>query len=296
MPILRERDIIKLLARRLPVGDDCAIIPYGKTHLVLTTDMLHRKSDFPFGVTAHAVGWRSAAASLSDIAAMGAKPIAVVVAIGAPRFEKAFIEELVEGIEDCCQQAGARYVGGDIDRHDELTIVTTALGKAKRPVLRSGAKVGHLVCVTGTLGRTAAALKLFKQRKSKKANALFKFMPRVAEGHVLAKFVSSMMDISDGVARSLYQLSEASQVGFRVAFKEIPICPEARELARHEKGILEMGLYTGEDFELLFTLPSNRLKQAEQACDFSVIGEVIQKGVWLEQNGLKRLEDRGFEH
>jgi len=296
MPDLRERDIIKLLAQRLGVGDDCAVIPYGKKKLVLTTDMLHRETDFPKGASAHAIGWRSAAASLSDIAAMGARPIAVLVALGAPNFEKAFIEGLIEGIQDCCKQAGARYAGGDLDRHTELTLVSTALGEAKRPVLRSGAKVGDLVCVTGALGRTAAALRLFKQRKFKKANELFEFTPRVAAGQALAKFASAMMDISDGLARSLYQLSEASKVGFKIEFKKIPICSEILELARDEKEILEMGLYTGEDFELLFTLPAGELKEAEQACDFSVIGQVIPKGVRLEWKGIKKLEDRGFEH
>lgn len=296
MPSLGEREILKLLAKKLPMGDDCAIIPYGKTHLVLTTDMLHRKSDFPFGVTAHAVGWRSAAASLSDIAAMGAKPIAVLVALGAPQFEKAFIEELIEGIQDCCQQVGAKYVGGDLDRHHELTIVTTALGEAKKPVLRSGAEVRDLVCITGALGRTAAALKFFNEGSFKKANALFEFIPRVAEGLALARFASAMMDISDGLARSLYQLSEASRVGFRIQLKKIPICQEVLELARNEKEILEMGLYTGEDFELLFTIPPRKLEDAKRICGFSVIGQVIKEGVWLERNGIEKLEDRGFEH
>lgn len=291
-----EREILKLLAKKLPVGDDCAIIPYGKTNLVLTTDMLHRKRDFPKGVTAHAIGWRSTAASLSDIAAMGAKPIAVLVALGAPQFEEAFIEELIGGIQDCCQQAGTKYVGGDLDRHDELTIVTTALGETKKPVLRSGAKVGDLVCVTGELGRTAAALKFFNEKGFKKANELFEFTPRIAEGLALARFASAMMDISDGLARSLYQLSEASEVGFKIRFKGIPICKEVLKLARDEKEILEMGLYTGEDFELLFTLSQSRLKQAKRACDFAVIGEVTQKNVFVEFDGVQKLEDRGFEH
>lgn len=258
--------------------------------------MLHRLTDFPKEVTAYTIGWRSAAASLSDIAAMGAKPIAVVVALGAPRFEKAFIEELIDGIQDCCKKVGAKYVGGDLDRHDELTIATTALGETKKPVLRSGSKIGDLVCVTGALGRTAAALKLFQQRSFKKANELFEFMPRVAEGLALARFASAMMDISDGLARSLYQLGEASKVGFRIEFKKIPICKEIFELARNEKEILEMGLYTGEDFELLFTLSLSKLKRAKRACEFTAIGQVTQRGVFMELDGLIELEDRGFEH
>jgi len=294
---MRERDVLRLLTERLGVGDDCAVIPFGETNLLLTTDMLHRVTDFPQGATAYTIGWRAAAVSLSDIAAMGGKPVGLVVALGAPEFSQNFIEELIAGLEGCCRSAGAELLGGDLDRHRELTLVSTALGRAERPVLRSRAKVGELVCVTHALGRTAAALKLFELGEVERANELFRFTPRIEEGLELAPYASAMIDISDGLARSLHQLAEASGIGFEVEYEKIPVLPELGELAAQEEDRREMALYTGEDFELLFTLPRERLRVAQEAVPFTVIGEAVAEGLRLKDElGITELEDRGYEH
>ena len=298
MKSMREREVLRWLAEKLPaIGDDAAVILFGDTHLVLTTDMLWRKTDFPEGTSAHTIGWRSVAVSLSDIAAMGAKPLGVVLALGAPDFGREFLGELLQGALDCCQRVNAPYVGGDLSRHTELTLVSSVLGEAKRLVRRSGARSGELVCVTGALGRTAAALKFFESGGHAEANKLFEFIPRVTEGLALAPYATSMMDISDGLARSLYQLSEASRVGYRVRYGDLPVVPEIDKLARSETDRREMVLHTGEDFELLFTLPSKQLREAKNATALTVIGEVLEEGIWLEDQGKTSvLEDRGYEH
>src|SRR4030067_1994075 len=142
---MREREVLRFLAQRVPnAGDDCAVIPLGRTHLVLTTDMLWRQADLPEGVTAYTIGWRAVAVSFSDVAAMGAKPLGVVLALGAPGFERDFLDQLLHGVLDCCQSVGAPYLGGDPSQHEELTLVSSALGEAKDPVRRSGAKPGEL--------------------------------------------------------------------------------------------------------------------------------------------------------
>jgi len=295
---MREREVLRLLAGKLPsVGDDGAVIPFQDTHLVLTTDMLWRKTDLPEGVTPHAMGWRAVAVSLSDIAAMGAKPVGVVLALGAPDFERDFLEELLQGVLDCCHSVQAPYVGGDLSRHRELTLVSSAIGEAKHPARRSGAKPGDLLCTTGALGRTAAALKLFERRDYTRANKLFEFVPRVIEGLALAAHATSMIDISDGLARSLYQLSEASHVGFRVSYRDLPVLAEVEQLATSEWDRREMALHTGEDFELLFTVSPKNLAKAQSLVSFTVMGEVVRDGVWLDDSGeVKELEDRGYEH
>jgi thiamine-monophosphate kinase len=294
---MRELEVLRLLVQRLDVGDDCAVIPFEDTSLLLTTDMLHRATDFPQGTAAYTVGWRTAAVSLSDIAAMGGRPLGLVVALGAPEFSKEFIEELLAGLEDCCHLVNGRLLGGDLDHHRELTLVSTALGVAKRPVLRSGAKTGDLICVSGALGRTAAALKLFELTQVDKANELFRFTPRASEGLQLAPYASAMIDISDGLARSLHRLAEASGGGFKIRWEAVPLVREMEELARTASEQHEMGLYTGEDFELLFTLPPERLQTAQSAAPFTVIGEAVPKGIWLEEEGeIRELEDRGYEH
>jgi thiamine-monophosphate kinase len=296
---MRERDVIKLLSAKLPIGDDCAVIPFRKTNLVLTTDMLHRQTDLPDGMTPYTMGWRAVAVSLSDIAAMGGRPLGVVIALGAPQFDKKFLEEFLDGAVACCDACETKLLGGDTDRHGELTIVTTALGEAQKPVLRSGARPEELVCVTGDLGRTAAALHLLHEREHEQANALLRFTPRLREGQALAPLASSMIDISDGLARSLYQLGEASQVGFKIDATAIPFALEVEELARDQDEIFEMGLFFGEDFELLFTLPQARLVEARRVCEFTVIGRVVPKkeGITMQLGPESIvLPDRGYEH
>ncbi|MGQ9477612.1 MAG: thiamine-phosphate kinase [Candidatus Bipolaricaulia bacterium] len=294
---MREREVLKLLAQRLEIGDDCAVIPFQGSNLLLTTDMLHRATDFPEGATAYTIGWRAAAVSLSDIAAMGGTPLGLVVALGAPEFERGFIEELFSGLEDCCASVQTRLLGGDLDHHEELTLVSTALGLAERPIRRSGAKAGDLVCVTGPLGQTAVALKLFQSGQLERANELFRFKPRIQEGMKLAPYASAMMDISDGLARSLYQLAEASRVGFQIEYDKIPILPEVEGLAADEKERKEMALYTGEDFELLFTLPPRHRRKAQSATPFTVIGEAIPRSIYLKKGKeMVELEDWGYEH
>jgi len=106
-----------------------------------------------------------------------------------------------------------------------------------------------------------------------------------------------MMDISDGLARSLYQLSEASRVGYRVRYRDLPVVPQVDQLARSEADRREMVLHTGEDFELLFTLPAKQLREAKNATPLTVIGEVVDEGIWIDDHGKTTvLEDRGYEH
>jgi thiamine-monophosphate kinase len=296
---MRERDVIQLLSEKLLIGDDCAVIPFKKTNLLLTTDMLHRQTDFPEGMTPYTIGWRAVAVSLSDIAAMGGKPLGTVIALGVPDFNKEFLEELLAGALACCQVCETTLIGGDTDRHSELTLVTTALGEAKKPVLRRGACTGDLVCVTGDLGRTAAALQFLTQKEYEQANQLLQFTPRLVEGQALAPLASSMMDISDGLARSLYQIAEASEVGFRIDPTAIPFALEVEELARDQDELFEMGLFFGEDFELLFTLPPERLLDARQVCEFTVVGQVVppKEGVKMQLGSESIVvPNRGYEH
>ncbi len=300
---MREREMIRLLQRKLPtIGDDAAVLPFGETHLVLTTDMLYRGSDIPEGARPWAIGWRAVAVSLSDLAAMGARPLGVVLALGAPRFdfERGLLEGVLEGALACCDSVDAPYVGGDLSAHRELTLVSAAVGEAERPVLRKGARVGDLVCVTGAMGRTAAALKLFERGDRERANRLFAFPPRVREGRALAPYATSLIDVSDGLARSLHLLGEAGEVGFRVEYEAIPVVPEVEELAQSAEERREMALFWGEDFELLFTLPPGYLRRAGEAVEFAVIGEVVppSEGIRLEEapGRANPLEDRGYEH
>lgn len=287
-----ERAALTSIADRVPAaGDDAAVVG----ELVLTTDMLHASSDFPEGTTRYTTGWRAVGASLSDVAAMGAEATAAVAVYAAPTFEADELEAFIGGATDVCEAVGAEYVGGDLDRHAELTVASTAVGRTETPVYRSGASPGEVVCVTGTLGRTAAALRRFEAGEVEVANDLFRFEPRVAAGRSLVAHVTAMLDSSDGLARSLHQLAEASGCGFAVEGETIPIDRAVRAVAVDDEDAFDMATTVGEDFELVCTMPPRAVESAREACPvpITVLGEVTVEGVTLDGDPLV---DRGYTH
>ncbi len=284
--------------------DDCAALDIGgEDYLLVTTDMLHRKTDFPPQMTGWQAGWMSVAVNLSDLASKGGRPIGVVMAMGIPPdTELGFIEALVKGMDDCASKYGTEIIGGDTGAHDELTITGTALGLVKKELLirRSGARAGDLVCVTGIPGRAGAALLALDKKlqvSEDDLKPLFEPLPGINEGMALAesRAVTSMMDISDGLALSLHDLSRASRVGFRIYESKLPALPQVKGLNREE--LFEAAVFTGGDFGLLFTVAPEKLDEAKRACKLTVIGEAIEEGVFIERDGREEeLKARGYEH
>ena len=264
--------------------DDCAIIPCGDVLLVASTDMLHETTDFPAGMTDWQVGWMAVAVTLSDVASMGAAPGQVLLAVGLDRPDR--LAGIMEGARDCCTAFGAELVGGDLDAHQELTLVSTGLGTVapEHLVRRRGARPGDVIAVTGPLGEAQAALAGYDRHRRE----LLEPQPRVAEGLALGRAgVSAMMDISDGLALTLYDLLRVNDCGFAVETARLPLPAsvpedEARELA----------LYGGGDFELLFCAPPGLLPVPGVAAH--VIGEVIPERVVLVDG--EPLERRGYLH
>jgi len=264
--------------------DDCAVIPCGEQLLVATTDMLHETTDFPEGITDWQIGWMSAAVSLSDIAAMGATPAILLLAVGLD--DPLRLGEILKGARDCCSQAGGYIAGGDIDHHAELTIVSSGIGMVAREhiVRRSGARSGDLVCVTGVLGRAQAAIKGYHQYDK----ALMEPRPRVREGGVIGRTgATSMMDLSDGLSISLYDLLEANSCGYSISSEKIPspagVPPEEA---------ISLALYGGGDFELLFTVPYDWVPPA--GFHYSVIGTVTRDHCVLLDGHV--MDRKGYEH
>lgn len=288
-----ESAALALLAERVPLaGDDAAIVG----EQVLTTDMLHEQTDFTEATNRYTAGWRAVGASLSDLAAMGSEATAAVAVYGSDSFDESEILSFVEGARAVCRCVDAEYVGGDLDGNGEFTVATTALGQTSDPVRRSGAEPGEAVCVTGSFGRSAAALRLFERGDDSRANALFRFTPRVKPGMVIASCASSMMDSSDGLARSLHQLAAASDCGFAIE-TPLPIDEAVDEVAAGGTDRKEMGLFFGEDFELVFTISPEYLSGVRRRCDLPItrIGTVTaaEDGVTLD---AQPLPDRGYTH
>ncbi|MEM2925199.1 MAG: thiamine-phosphate kinase [Methanocellales archaeon] len=310
-----ERAIVKRIKELInskTIGDDCAFIESGRDYILITTDMLHRKTDFPREMTPWQIGWMSAAVNLSDIAAKGGKPIALLFSIGLPSdLELEFVEEMYRGMKACASKYDVEIAGGDTDQHEELTITGIAIGKINKKLLlrRSGARVGDLLGVTGYLGTCGAGMRIVingvkagMQARAKIVKKFFQPEPRIYEGMKLArsKALTSMMDISDGLAMSLYELHRANQgkVGFKVYAEKIPVLREVKLITRDEKDLLNLAIYTGGDFELLFTIKPEKLKKAQAACGFTIIGEVTKsKEIILEHKGREIImQEIGSNH
>ena len=305
-----ERAIIDRISNSLPHNailsageDDCAVMDWGGNYLLLTIDMLHKSTDFPNKMTPWQIGWMSVAVNLSDIAAMGGRPIAIATALGLPAdTEISFVDEIIEGMNFCARMFNTNIVGGDTDEHDELTTVCTALGCVKKDELlrRSGAQIGDLVCVTGELGTAEAGLQAMRMNIPKYVEKiltkkLFEPQPRVNEGIALAKsgVVTSMMDISDGLALSLYDLGKSSNKGFIIDEDKIPTLDETRIVSPD----LELPLYGGGDFELLFTVRPDCIEKAKNVCKLTIIGEVTSGDILIKRNGvMSKIAARGHEH
>ncbi len=285
-----ERAALALVSESVPgAGDDCAVVD----GLVVTTDMLHERTDFPDGTTRYTAGWRSVGASLSDVAAMGAEATAALAVYAAPTFNPEELRAFLKGAREVCEAAGAEYVGGDLDGHEEFTVATTAVGRAEAPIRRSGATPGETLCVTGTLGRSGAALELFES-DPERANRLFQLEPRVAAGRALAPLAGAMMDSSDGLARSLHQLAAASDCGFAVDWSQVPVDDAVRAVAGSEQRLRELALFFGEDFELVFTTDHPDRARAVAPVPVTAVGTVTEGGT-VQLDG-EPLPDRGYTH
>lgn len=280
-----ERELKKLVREVIGTEhtlDDCAVVTCGGEFLVATTDMLHEETDFPVGMTDWQIGWMSAAVTLSDIAAMGARPAVILLAVGLDRSGR--LREILEGAKACCAACGAVLAGGDLDSHRELTIVSSGVGFADRVVRRSGAQPGDLIGITGTLGRAQAALDGLHQYE----RFLFEPMPKISEGLKLAQAgVRAMMDISDGVVLSLYDMLDANECGFSIDSALLPLI-EGIDPARSR----EYSLFGGGDFELLFTCQPEILPLA--GINVHVIGSVIEEHTVLVDGEVA--PDRGYLH
>ena len=288
-------------------SDDCAVLDLnGEDCLVVTTDMLHRTTDFPVEMTPWQMGWMSAAVNLSDIAAMGAEPTGLLMAIGMPAdTDIVFVEELAKGMQACAEFCGTSIIGGDFDTHAELTVTGTALGRVKKSqlLLRRGAKPGDFVCITGHIGSAGTALEALQSKKSVSEavlKTLFEPIPRTKEARILVESgaVTSMMDTSDGLAMSLYDLARESHVGFAIRESTLPILKEVREFVSSYEELMELSLYTGGDFELLMTIDPQQMKKVQNICNLTIIGECTEyeSGITLESHGrrLTRIEQRGY--
>jgi thiamine-monophosphate kinase len=237
--------------------------------LVVTTDVLVEGLDFTAALSEpEDWGWKAVAANLSDLAAMGAEARWLVLALTVPGpTPVGTLERVYAGVGEACRAYGVALVGGDVSAGPALSLAVTALGEAERPVLRSGARPGDRLCVTGPLGAAAAGLGLLQGGDRAAGELLGRFpglaaahrrpTPALAMGLALARSgASAMIDVSDGLAGDALHLAEASGVGLEVHDAAVPLAPGVAEAAAL-LGLdpLELALGGGEDFVLAAALP-----------------------------------------
>ena len=283
----------------LGVGDDSALLTPPPNHqLVICTDTLIAGRHFPLDTAAHAIGWKSVAVNLSDIAAMGAQPHSILLALSLPQIDHDWLKGFSQGLYDCCDQFGVSLIGGDTTQSPHLTITVTALGwiETGQAITRAGAQVDDLIVVTGSVGDAAFALQHPKHALQKRLDYP---TPRCEIGVMLKRLASSMIDISDGLAQDLGHILKASQVGAKIELSQLPIKQDLSQLPEHEQW--QYALAGGDDYELCFTITRQnyqKLLQLQPNVITTIIGQITQEnGLTFEKDGLDHsLQFHGYQH
>ena len=279
-----EQQILNLIRKITPgsrkhLHDDAAIV---ETNLIVTTDTLVENTHFTLkSYTPYEIGWKALAVNLSDIAAMGSKPLYALVSLSLPKSTSLWwIRELYKSINNCAKKYKTQIIGGNLTRSKEVNITITLIGKliSSKIGKRSNAKPGDVVFATGTFG-----------------NAVKKPIPQIELGQKIVraclKHAPALMDSSDGLADCLIQIANESKVKITVEELKIPVL---------KKIPTNLALYGGEDYQLVGTVSKIDWEKLKKIKRIKIIGEVVKgKGAYLKQSNRKLVKldmKKGFSH
>jgi thiamine-monophosphate kinase len=322
-----EFDLIDLIRRRtaqarddvlLGIGDDAALLRPPRDHdLAVAVDTLVEGVHFPVGTAPADIGWKALAVNLSDLAAMGAAPAWALLALTLPQADRGFVEGFADGFAQLAAPSRLALVGGDTTQ-GPLSVSVTVHGfvPRDRALRRDGARVGDVVFVTGTLGDAAAALRCI-DRGDARADALLSApagtreallkrlhrpQPRLAAGAALRGVASACIDVSDGLLADLAHICTASGVGAEIDADALPL--SSALLTLFDAQARDFALGGGDDYELCFTVPADRV--ADVVADFSRLEcGVTRIGRIVENPGVRAHDTaghavtpprRGWEH
>jgi len=311
---LGERGAIEVLKRiydrghPLGIGDDCALVDWGDHYLLVTTDLISQRQHLPPTATPYQIGWYLVATNLSDVAAMGGYPLGFVAALALPRtMDVNYLRELARGMDECAKEFGIAILGGDTKEAGEITLAGTAFGRVRkdRVLLRTGARPGDAIVVTGDLGRAGWGARKIRAATDvvRATELLVRPKARVEEGKLFAEggAVTSCMDISDGLGTTLAQMSALARVGFEVDWAKVPLYRELKALPVEDQQ--ELAIYWGGDYELIATVRPERLDEVlrvfqEKRHMLTACGRVLPSGpnVLVVDGKRGTLHPRGWEH
>ncbi|MEY4640183.1 MAG: thiamine-monophosphate kinase [Pseudomonadota bacterium] len=297
----------------LGIGDDCALItvPRGK-QLALSMDVLAEGVHFPAGADPAQIAWRALAVNLSDLAAMGAEPLCFTLGLTLPTADEAWLDAFSSGLRACAQQYDCPLVGGNLTRGPlQIAIQVQGLVRSGEALLRSAAKPGQDVYVSGTTGRAGLALDYLQGRcdavnDAQRADLLAAYYrpePRLALGQALCGIARAAQDVSDGLLADLAHIARSSKVQITVDIAAIPLAGVLTAL-RDSTDVFRLALTAGDDYELVFTAPASKKKAVAAAAkkagvQVTRIGKVAKgEGVQVQDLSGRTLTftGAGYEH
>jgi thiamine-monophosphate kinase len=303
------------LHRNVPlgIGDDCAVlnVPRGK-QLAVSMDVLVEGVHFPKAADPARIAYRALAVNLSDLAAMGAEPLCFTLGLTLPKADEAWLEKFSEGLRECSQKFSCPLAGGNLAKGPlQIAIQVHGFVPSGGALLRSGAKAGHDVYVSGVTGRAGLTLDWWQgncsevndAQREELLNAYYRPEPRIALGQALRGIASSAQDVSDGLLKDLAHIARASKVQITVDIAAIPLAGVMTALCS-STDVFRLALTAGDDYELVFTAPAGKKKAVTSAAkkagvSVARIGKVA-KGEGVEVLDLSgralSFTGKGYEH
>ena len=296
----------------LGIGDDCAILEVPSEHqLLVSMDTLVSGVHFPTTTDPYDIGYKALAINLSDLAAMGATPSWINLALTLPELDKQWLASFSDGLFTLAHEFEVALIGGDTTRGPlSITIQAHGFTPKGQAITRDGAKPGDLIYVTHTLGDAGLALKHINQELLLPVETnealliqLNRPFPRIKEGLLLRNQATSMIDLSDGLISDLGHILKKSGVGAEVDLSAIPLSASLRGSLALEDA-LKLALTAGDDYELCFTIPKHKQKQLEELmkesnCTISCIGHITENHKLILRYGDKIFDSdslHGYSH
>ncbi|WP_405291580.1 thiamine-phosphate kinase [Methanobrevibacter sp.] len=295
-----EKELVKYIIANSNdiIPDDTAITKLNDSNLISTCDMLIQSRHFPKNMSYFEMGFKSVTVNVSDLAAMGAKPLGFLLSIAMPKnLSMDSFKEIISGVLEACDYYSIPLIGGDTNEASEIIISGTALGLCDKPLMKNTYELDDLLVLTGDIGQAALGFNL-EVHDNVYVNKTLKPIARLNEGILINQAgATSATDITDGLASELYEIKKDG-FGFIIYEEMLEITDEYKQLAE-KLGLnyLDLIFHVGEDFELLFTISNDNLDKLN--IDYKVIGQVTDSNkveLILENGFVEEIKNKGYEH